>query len=136
MSVQACVSTNGVLHMQALYGKEDTGTFASAVYMARACWQRYLRDRESHSPKTWKAREKKTNRERAVWLLLAWSRYCATFPTGQVVRHPDTHEEVCLAPDIETCSLFPDERVLLRFALSRAVLRDGHYVLEDTETTI
>lgn len=125
------------------YGKEDRGTYPCAVYMARAV-ARKLKELESITRLTvedTKARRRAANRERASWLLIAWSRYLASYPTGERVRLPQSKEErergdepryETLEPSIEYASMFQEERELLRYALSRAVLgADGIYRLPE-----
>jgi hypothetical protein len=100
---------------------------------------------ESYSlePAQAKARRQKANRERAEWLLKAWSRYLASYPTGQVVQVPRTRAEEAagvepryetLEPTIEQCSMLPEERELLKFALTKAVVgADGVYTLQEVQ---
>lgn len=146
------------------YGRSDRGTFACAVYMARAVY-RNLQDLEEienenalrlsnremlpggaalpPSTEERRARRQRVNRERAEWLLKAWSRYIASYPTGERVEVPRTRAELAagvepryeiLEPTIEQCSMFPEERALLKFALSKAVLgADGVYTLQEVQ---
>jgi hypothetical protein len=123
------------------FGHTDAGqTYASAIYMARAERKRAEEEAAIRGRRLVGEELKAVNRAVAQWLLKAWSRYLRAYPAGERIRVPFTgpgFKEAAerwetLEPTIDQCSMFPEERRLLSFALPMAVAgADGDLYLPD-----